>query len=902
MPAHWFDKLLFDGAPELVKHLERLWRRPWWYGRERSLPIIYLQVPDSTWNPLRGMKKRLEEPRYRRLHYAFIDERPAPVVSAKSALARRKGADAVEAMEKLLREAVAQLADRRRGTSRLKFPRFALATWLLRLEIDPQTQPNVGREVANRFEEFRRQHRPQLPKDGPEVELVASLPLWVKLPWFATVLTMRIISASWSAPRWFAARSPYAHDNSSFYELARDFATTPANRRDADQVCHMLVEAFLTDLSSAYRRAGVLGTGRRRTTYPILFMTRSAEDRTRHRLLELIGEIRTAWAMRAQGHTFGREQDPLLVIGSGGTMPYGSPAHGAVSDQPSGTRGLLEDWSQELVRRGLGDRARWFLRVVLDEKDGPRHQAGIRQTLRDLPMPRVRRPWMTYVSSGALVLGLFAVPVVNHERCQTLWSLPSLRSGMTREALAAGRDQCVGLLPAGAPLPDQVADVVKIINDTNKDVVRDPQHLTVVHFSMLTPGNEQGERAAREELRGLAVAQKETLADQHPIRILLANAGSGMRYAETAAAKVVDEARRDQRIIGVVGLGLSTEATGDAIRRLAKGGLASVGSATTADQLALVSNFYFQVSPSNRREAQVAAAYAVGKRYRSVRIYYSGDRTDIYSGSLAEAMRREFTARKILIREFIPYGSPPSGSQVDVGLLGAQACAANENTDELVVYAGRAERFNAFLNGMKLSCQNAYPPILASDDVSRFVLEGQTKNYPGLKLEYMALASSALWGTTCKAAARQSGFYPRYNDLFGGSGSTCDESRDGRALLSYDALGVLRRAVANAVQTGSNPPTAPAIPGGLGDIRGRGRVTGASGDIDYSGQEFRRVPVDKAILILRATEGQPCLVQARGRFSSQERIKSDCPTARGLGGRAGEQNGIATGAASRGRG
>jgi hypothetical protein len=419
---------------------------------------------------------------------------------------------------------------------------------------------------------------------------------------------------------------------------------------------------------------------------------------------------------------------------------------------------------------------------------------------------------------------------------------------------------------------------------------------------MLTPGNDQGERAAREELRGLAVAQTETLADQHPIRILLANAGGGMRYAETVAAKVVDEARHDNRIIGVVGLGMSTEATGNAIRRLGNGGLASVGSVTTADQLALVSNVYYQVGPSNRREAQAAAAYAAGKGYRSVGIYYSGDKTDIYSGSLAEDMRTEFTARKILIRQFIPYGNPPSGSQVDVGLLGGQACGANKSANELVVYAGRAERFNAFLNGMKLSCQNAYPPILASDDVSRLVLGGQTRGYPGLKLEYMALASSSLWGTTCKAAAKQSGFYARYNDLFGGSGSTCDENRDGQALLSYDALGVLRRAVANAIQTGSNPPTAAAIPGGLGDIRGNGRVTGASGDIDYGGQEFPRVPVDKAILILRATEGQPCLVQARGRFSSQKRIKSDCPTAQGSGDRAGDRNGIATGAAGRGRG
>jgi hypothetical protein len=174
---------------------------------------------------------------------------------------------------------------------------------------------------------------------------------------------------------------------------------------------------------------------------------------------------------------------------------------------------------------------------------------------------------------------------------------------------------------------------------------------------------------------------------------------------------------------------------------------------------------------------------------------------------------------------------------------------------------------------MKLACQNRYPRILATDDVSRFVLTGANRKYPELRLEYMMLASSALWGTDCAATRRQGSFYIRYNDLFGGA---CDENRDGRALLTFDALALIRQAAANVLAKDPVALKTGGIITGLADIRGAGRVSGVSGDLDYSDSDAPQTPVDKAILVLRATKGQPCLVKVEGRFSSQERIAGDC--------------------------
>jgi hypothetical protein len=174
---------------------------------------------------------------------------------------------------------------------------------------------------------------------------------------------------------------------------------------------------------------------------------------------------------------------------------------------------------------------------------------------------------------------------------------------------------------------------------------------------------------------------------------------------------------------------------------------------------------------------------------------------------------------------------------------------------------------------MRLACQNHYPRILATDDVSRFVLAGSNHRFPGLRLEYMALASSALWGTDCRAAQRQGGFYVAYNDLFG---SACDQNRDGRALLTYDALSLVRQAAVNVRAVDPAALKAQGIITGLSGIRGEGRVSGVSGDLDYSDLVEPRTPKDKAILILRATAGPPCLVKVEGKFSLQERIQGDC--------------------------
>ncbi|GLY75122.1 ABC transporter substrate-binding protein [Actinoallomurus iriomotensis] len=847
----------------MLRRLDRLWQRPKWPNGEEALPIIYLVLDDDVHDPLPALRARLGE----------SPGGPPPHALIHKALDRD---DPDEDIDTVLREIVARLADKQPRRHPLRFPHYGLATWLLRLRLPAQTQPDDARRIiAGELKTLLRGRLPHIQNFDLEA---AGFPWWIKLTYtLLPKLLLPVMSRTWRPLRWFPEHSPYAQAGNTFYELARSFTLGP---RDPEKVDSLLVSAFLEDLHQAYRRTSLWGSGRRRTCYPVLLISCPRADGTRLRLVELLGLLR---GQRPRGQR--QRRYPLLVLAAGDPPGGESALNGLGEDRPAIAGVALDGWRSGLEARGAP--ARWFVLFRLsapgteeneEQARRKRHaQDEIQQEIAEIPLPRARRPWATYLGAAfaalCLVASVIAVPLVDHHQCRSVLSLPALHADMTREP-GYGADQCVGVLPAGAHVPAELADVVKKINENNKVAEGNPDHVTIIHFSMLTPASAQSVRVAREELRGLAIAQKETLSDQYPIRLLLANAGDGMRYADVAAEEIRHRARKDERIMGVVSLGLSTEQTAVAIRLLGNAGVVTVGSATTSDVLVSASSSYFQVSPNNRREAQVAADYAQRQGYRSVRIFYSGDTHDIYSTDLAKYLRTAFGDHRIAVRAVEPYQTDPGGPGTVINLLGASACAANRSAHELVVYAGRAERFNAFLNGIKLSCQDRYPQILADDDVSRFVLAGQNKAYPHLKLDYLALASSALWGKNCAEAKQNYSFYALYDQMFGGA---CDENKDGRALLNYDALTVLKIAVWNALQTGSRfPPPSNAIVSGLNNIRNRNKVTAASGDIDFGGQD-PRVPADKAILILRTTADQPCLVETEGELSKQPHISGDCP-------------------------
>ncbi|MFI0349987.1 ABC transporter substrate-binding protein [Actinomadura sp. 9N407] len=867
-------ELDFDGAAEFLEWLYALDRRPWLLTSEKLLPIVHLHLANRPPDESRKLLAAL------RSHWQAYRLRGA----RQCALLAPSGAMDEDGVERLLASAAAQFFQRKRLGRGRGAPHFALASWLatLRREDGPRpSEDEVFAQLAAHFSDYQlvvEEGGGAADGTGASVPLatISDLPWWIKLPAYVLPrVALHIADALFGPQRWFEHRGesrigdPQALKGSLF-ALAKRFAGIDGQAPTQEQVDALLADALLEDLRRAYSRAGVFGRGRRRRTYPVLLLGCEYGEAP----IALLRAITSARNMRPRHGEFKR--DPLLVVAAGShpATEVASQVQGAT--HPGSPESAHMEWRKKL-RDGSRQGRVWLLPFMIPTNPLPRFRDRVMKT-----RPPRRVPWMSFVGLAVLVAGVVAVPVSSHEFCRPWWSLsvrpwpPGVLNAMTLEDLGNGGEQCVGLAGGNPPrVSGELAEPVNLINRSNARVVRDPDHITVVHLTMLSPGNEQGVQATREELRGLAIAQQESLNDETPIRLLLANAGANMEYADRAAQKITEAARRDRRIVGVVGLGLSTRQTIDTVRRLGRARLPSVGSATTADELIDASPYYYQVSPGNQRQAVLAARYASAELdARRARVYHSADPDDIYSAEIATAMRDQLRAAGVEVSDHAGYRVADEGPGASVAQLGRRACQAAERPDEIVVYAGRAEHFEPFLNGMKLACQNRYPRILATDDVSRFVLAGTNRKYPKLRLEYLALASSALWGTNCAAAQKQGSFYIRYNDLFK---SACEENRDGRALLTYDALAVIRQAAANVRAKDPDVLRTGGVITGLPDIRGAGRVSGVSGDLDYSESDAPRTPKHKAILILRATEGQPCLVKVEGKFSSQERIAGDCP-------------------------
>jgi hypothetical protein len=512
----------------------------------------------------------------------------------------------------------------------------------------------------------------------------------------------------------------------------------------------------------------------------------------------------------------------------------------------------LADWTDRL--HDLARRWSWILPLKIPSTA---ERPGDRDALSGIPLPTGRTPLMTLVVPAVLV-GAAAASVYStyYVHCGSWFWQPQLE----RQSLNAARDECVGLAPSDyrffsdlsvQGLDSQTATQLKTVEDqiyhTNHEVEKDPRHLTVVYLSVLTPADAEGYVVELEQLRGMAVAQEENRRDK-PVRILLANAGYDMNYGREAAEKIATEAEKDTSLVGVVGLAYSRQGTHDAMVALGDKKMPMIGTSISATALATTTTlYYYQVSPTNEREAQVAAYRARQLGSHAATVYYSGDQDDLYSNDLKNQIVQTFRQEQIPV-SVKPYRVNSTGGDSDVSLLGRDACTIQK--DGVVFYAGRADQMPVFFNGMKNACEGNYPKVIAGDSATRFVRTGELRQYPGLTLEYLSFASSLAFEPDCKAAAGRVGFLAGYGRMFG---DECIRNRDSYAMLGYDALLLFTQAARNARDL---HPSRDAILRGLSDISGEGALRGASGIIDFPRTGVTQsVPQDKAILILQTTGG-----------------------------------------------
>ncbi|WP_371409458.1 hypothetical protein OG423_07355 [Micromonospora zamorensis] len=475
-----------------------------------------------------------------------------------------------------------------------------------------------------------------------------------------------------------------------------------------------------------------------------------AADRSRRpgnvggELVRLIGDVRTETG----------RNDPLLIVVSGGQPPPELPEPHPLTEADE----AYDEWAEALPEmRRLRRPAAWLVALRPDDSDtGPPSRGGMR------PFSAPDPPWWSRrFLPAALCLVLVAALGVWAGSRWAPGCHPSLTGGrVSVEVVASG--ECVGY-------SDSVAQVFN--NDPGQEGLRKIQErifaqnraaeevwqrsdrrrpfLTLVYLGTLT-GNrtradEESYVSEREELEGMATAQYALLKESAGadgaalLRIVVANGGRQMIYADRAVSMLAELASDDPTVLGVVGLVESRTSTARALRELNKVGLPVLAPTLSADRMDANSRLYLQISAPNADQVEMVDAYAQQVlKVDEAHVYYttlegSSLTEDLYVGTLVDGLRQRFGARMTRLDEW------RTGERL---------------TDEcgypgLLFYAGRWTEFDGFLRALRECGGNPPRHLVADDSVNRYMANpGLRAAAPGnLPVTYVSKASLA----TCAA-------------------------------------------------------------------------------------------------------------------------------------------------------
>lgn len=689
----------------------------------------------------------------------------------------------------------------------IKFLRFALVQWLFFQEL---SNGDIRDQVLQRRMREREMHLHPLADSLDDFEKIEGKPWWLGA-------FIRAVRYGWSGLKirglipgvgqeyvWLVRQKNLASRNPGtiigFAErltgviAVRDGVNVPGtSKEDPGELLKILVNAFLEDLRSAYRRRPWRLAGSARTAYPVILLDGITRDNGGYRLLATINDIRN------ETGAF----DPLLVI----SRSRKAPPFACTSDSITDVQDAYRVWRGRISKLARSrSNSAWFLTLQVPPQFNEGEHENAVLDVRSIEPPTIRKqPWWTKrgllpAIAGFLIAALMGASYLwynswSDAHCGLSWFAADVSTLMTIE------DECIGVagenLLRFAEVNSELTAPLERIREQNRMVERmrreNPErpYITVAYLSDLSVGSgKPGFVAERENLAGVAAAQYRQLiaAETTPlVRILVANAGAGMRHGPRVA-EILERIARDEEshLIGVAGLDQSHQATINTIRALGHAGLPMVAATLSADSLTNYSDMYFQIAPQNRRQAAVAARYALhvllpaGEIERRVLIVYSADETDSYSNNLRSDVGISFGEAGFDVAD-MPYvpvameGIPPVGAFAP-GEVGSEICGY----PGLVFFTGRPEDFNEMLRGLNDTCpRDQYPRILGGDDISRYVADRRSDApYSHIRFDYLSFAVSAC---EIPGALEQA-----LREIFPGDSCT-DRTLDGHAAMAYDS-------------------------------------------------------------------------------------------------------------------
>ncbi|MCK9900145.1 hypothetical protein MXD63_08660 [Frankia sp. Cpl3] len=811
------DVPYFAGVGTLLRLIHELSTRT---RRAAPLPAICLirASGDGPW--LKRLRFRLRQGRGNR--------RIPHVLVPSDAAAGTTASDQASRVESFVSAIFKELCIDGFGVTVIRFRHFTLAQRLTKLELAGSDEP-VDRILKNElrkwagFRDPREQN--QIIDSTPGIARALLYLLVLATPEIRLRLWMRGLIPGFGQPRWLLRQQRHLPDMraDSFIGFAqRICANQDNNDSKRHQIDWLLLNAFLQDLRLAYRRRPWRIRAWRRTANILVLLENVTVDNGGVDLVTLLGDVRNATG----------ENDPLVVVASSSedeaTRITAAWAIDEDSDRAVGPRlgnwqlprpaadadDAYEVWAA-LPTPGPRPVESWWLplRIPLSGRRPPvppqpalpLAATGWRRAMPPPPWPLGARRWVLW--SLTLVLLMLAGTVA--------WiATPGLRHGCwsTTDGVSVSwiDGECVGLtggpfafedLDGDARSGDQLRAVQAAIFRQNEcanilrrqaTITRD--FVTLVYFAALSASSEaQANWSAAQvgELQGVLTLQRHQNAVPNAkdpacrpstdeissgteqsgpvVRVVIANGGSDMRFADRVAKKhlIPFAGRPDEKVVGVIGMDRSVRETREAITDLGKARIPVIATTLSSDGLADLSPYYLQIVPQNRRQALLVRMYAIRTQRMKVTVHYPKgscgnddgvlpDIDDHYVYTLVRDLQDEFPATstgssdgarapELNLRGW----DPPSCRSGALKSWFQEECGSMDARD-LIFYAGRHEDFKDFVAGMK-SCLDTVQGssmngslVLADDSVTRYVIENAGASSQNVIFRYVSKGAVAV--------------------------------------------------------------------------------------------------------------------------------------------------------------
>ncbi|MCK9896182.1 protein kinase [Frankia sp. AgB32] len=413
--------------------------------------------------------------------------------------------------------------------------------------------------------------------------------------------------------------------------------------------------------------------------------------------------------------------------------------------------------------------------------------------------------------------------------------------------LRSGTD-CVGVTDGFYPFDSRLQDIEKKILTENTKVVDGGNYVTI---ALVAPLTETRTTAAtsdimigriRSELEGAYTAQIRAnnngyLGDSPSIRLLLANQGE----TEQAWQPVVEMLRSRavaERLVAVVGLGISITPSVNTARAVAQAEIGMVGSVITADGVTAGIPGFVRATPTVSDEVSALASYLKTRPdLRDAALLSDGNPDDLYTSSLTT----DFTQMLGSYLRSRPVPVPYIGTTKGVGNifdLITNNIFCGPNPPQTIFYAGRTNGLSILISHLRQrSCARGPVTILTGGDASSLTLPRSLSGDAPVSVIYAATSSPLALGDSHWTSTTNFAQYSRFKADFLGQGFSPADLDDGWAILTHDAMATATKAIRAVTGQSATLPTKEQVRDALRLLNTQNSsIPGASGTFEIDSQ------------------------------------------------------------------